>query len=644
MKHLIRYSIPTHNTRVLLSVLCFTALFTINIATQVNAAKSTADPQAAYLEVLTLLGETLYDLQEKDPTHEEFGGIRDPENGIYYTRAAEALYPFTVLYKLTDDKKWLDAAIHTGNWLISKQEETGEWVENPWEWTGTTADQLLMMAASWPTLIQYMSDDEKKAWKQSIQEAADYLVEKMSPDWASFNYVPTTAGCLAVVYENVTKDPAHLEKARILARQSVAKLDRNYFFEGEAARVHGVKYGVDLGYQIDMSLWGLTLYARTVGDKETEDIIRKSMENVLWFVYPDGAIDASWGARAYKWTSYGSKTADGCQVTFAMWADENPAYQTASLRNLEYLKHSIQEGLVGYGPHIWAMPGKLPNIYPTFARAKNIAMAIEYGRHQTGKTPPLPSESGDFVKHFPSVNVALVGTKNFMATISSYDYIDYTNWGDGKYTHFPRGGAMVNLWLKDHGFLTTSSQTRYSRGEPIHMPPIEEPIQPLTPRIEFENENGYFTNLYDSYADLEVLDSEGDIKKILVSGKLCDQNYHPGGVAYRILYEMSDMEVKKTVFLRYHDRFPQVRILEPIVKHDGVSVSQSKKDALMIKGNNRELKLSLDSGEATIQLGENADEFWYPFPGMRAIPVVMEVDTPKDSHFRTISYSYQLKE
>ncbi len=588
-----------------------------------------------------LLGETLYDLQEKNPESPDFGGVKDPENGIYYSRAAEALYPFAVIYKHTGDKKWLDAAINTTNWLISIQEPTGEWVENPWEWTGTTADQLLMMGLAWPILKPHIDKQVQQKWEDSMQAAADYLVEKMSPDWASFNYVPTTAGCLAVIYDNVTGDPSHLAKAKQLAAQSIAKFDRNHFFEGEAARVHGVKYGVDVSYQIEMSLWGLTMYARVTGDTAVEDEIRKSMENMLWFVYPNGAIDGSWCARAYKWTSYGTKTADGNQTSFSLWANEDPRYQTAAIRNAQYLKQSIKDGLIGYGPHIWAMPGKLPNIYPTFARAKNFAMAIEFGRHQQGPTPALPTESGDFLKHFPSVNVALVGSENFVATISAYDYIDYTNWGDGKYTHFPRGGAMVNLWLKDFGFVTTSSQTRYVRGEEIHMPPIDEPIQPLTPRIEFENETGYFTNLYDSYADLEIVD-DGPTKTIFVSGRLSDQNYHPGGVAYSILYKISNDRVTKQITIRYHDRFPNVRIIEPIVQHEGLKLLQSDTDTIIVDGAERDLQFTLQGDHVDLSVG-NPDHYWFPFPGMRAIPIIIEVETPKDGHLRTFSYSYVIK-
>ncbi len=617
----------------------FAACCTILLTNSASILAGQQDPRDAYKEVLTLLGESLYGLQEHDPDHPEFGGIRDPETDIYYTRAAEALYPFAVLYKHTGDEKWLSACINAGNWLITKQEETGEWVENPWEWTGTTADQLLMMAIAWPIIEDSLTKAEQQAWRDSMQAAADYLVEMMSPDWASFNYVPTSAGCMAAVYYNVTQDPAHLEKAHVLGRQSVAKLNRDYFFEGEAARVYGVKYGVDIGYQLDMSLWGLTMYARLTGNREVEDIIAKSMESSIWFVYPNGAIDGSWGSRGYKWTSYGSKTADGSQVTFSMWADKDPRYQTAALKNLEYLKLSIKDGLVGYGPHIWAMPGKLPNIYPTFARAKNLAMAIEFGRHQLGETPPLVTESGDFLQHFPSLNLAMVGTENFMATISAYDYVDFTDWGEGKYTHFPRGGAMCNLYVKDMGFLTTASQTHYSRGEPIHMPPVED-ILPLTPRIEFENENGYFTNLYDTYADLEIIEN-GPRKKIQVSGKLSDMKYYPGGVAYRILYDLGDRDVRKTISLRYHDRFPDVRILEPIVKHEGIRVTQKDTNTIHIDGA-RQLELTLDSGKANIALGDNADQFWYPFPGMRAIPIVMEVDTPEGEHFREITYTYHL--
>ena len=606
--------------------------------------KLVTEAEQSYLEVLTQLSESLLKQQNKDKTSSEYGGILDPENAIYYTRAAEAVYPFTVMYQYTSDKKYRSAALAVGEWLITKQEQNGAWIENPWTWTGTTADQLLMMAAAYPELKKHLDRKAQIRWEKSMHEAGLYLVDKMRPDWASINYVPTSAATMAMLWQNVAHDEIFLNKARELAWQTIAKMDEDQFIHGEAARVHGIKYGVDLGYQIDMSLWGLTMYARITGDVQVEDYVRKSLEKVIHFVYPNGMIDSSWGARSYKWTGYGTKTADGSQVLFSMFADQDPTYQTAALRNLAYLKSAIKEGLVGYGRDVWAFASETgrPNLYPTFARAKNLAMALEFGRHQPGPQVALPADSGDWVKYFETVKVGVIRKGDWMATFSAYDYHDYTNWGNGKYTHFPRGGALLNLHVDGLGMLTTASQTQYLRGEEIHMPPIEDTIRALTPRIEFVSENGYFTNLYETKAKMKIHEKPSTTE-IMTMGELSDQNYYPGGVAYRYQYTFTDHVLNKKITLRYHDRKPRIQIIEPIVTNEGVKIEQIDKQTVSISSSTRKVFFKLKSPMAQLEVGTDAEQYWYPFPGLRCYPIVLNVNIPVDGFEQQVEFEYSIE-
>ena len=597
--------------------------------------------EKAYFETLSLLSDSLLQQQNLDQDDPEFGGLLDPENNIYYTRAAEAVYPFTVMYRYTGDRKYLVAAIRVGDWLISKQEKTGEWIENPWEWAGTTADQLLMMAAAYPTLKEHLSPSSRGRWEMSMHAAGMYLVRNMSPDFASMNYVPTSAATLAMLWQNVANEDVFLDKARKLAWQTLAKMDEDQFIHGEAARVHDVKYGVDLGYQIDMSLWGLTLYARITNDEEAEEYARKSLAKVLHFVYPNGIIDSSWGARSYKWTGYGTKTADGSQVLFSMYAGEDSAYQTAALRNLDYLRSAIKEGLIGYGRDVWAFASETgkPNLYPTFARAKNLAMALEFGQHQAGGTRALPSDAGDWVEFFRTIKVAVIRKGDWMATISAYDYRDYTDWGKGKYTHFPRGGAMLNLWLDGFGMVTTASQTKYVRGEEMHMPPIEQDITALTPRIEYVDDRGYFTNLYETQAKIRI-DESDDAVRIETLGELSDAAYTPGGVAYRYNYTIDAKRVSKKITLRYHDRTPEVRIVEPIVLSEGVEFKKLDDRTVRITAPGRTVLFRMKEGAGKLEVGVDAEDYWFPFPGLRCYPLVVRLAPPDDDFQQVIEYAF----
>jgi hypothetical protein len=629
-----------------MKILIYFCILILASTSCVFAQKDQKSATQKYFETLEVLGKSLLSVQNQDKKSPDFGGLQDPETGIFYSRAAEAVFPFAVIWKATKDDKYLKASINLGNWLIRQQKPTGEWVENPWTWTGTTADQLMMMAGAYPILKPRLTDKEQVTWKKSISLAADYLVLKMSPDFASINYVPTTAGALAIAYQNIEKKEAWKTKAQLLAFQTRAKMDDDFFIEGEAARYHDNKYGVDLSYQTDMSLWGLALYARIFADKSAMDAVRSSLERIQYFVYPNGMIDGSWGARCYKWTGYGTKTADGCQILFSLFAQEDPVYQALALRNLEYLKTAIKDGFVGYGKHIWGMPNAKANLYPTFARAKNLAMAIEWGT-DSSENSIIPADHPHWLRYFPTLKVAVVRQNGWMATVSAYDYEDRDNWGKGKYHHNPRGGALCNVYLDDFGWLTTLSQTRYQRGEYVHMPEVKDSIQCLTPRIEYQDSRGYFTNLYDSKADIQVAESkisEGKMTaEVSVNGELCDSLNRPGGVAFGYEYIFGEKSLQKNLKLRYHGRNPEIKIIEPIVLESGVKVEKMDGKTVKISSSKKTLYFKVKSENVILKVGENAENFWFPFPGLRCYPIVLEINPPVNDFSHQINFTYEIE-
>ena len=92
-----------------------------------------------------------------------------------------------------------------------------------------------------------------------------------------------------------------------------------------------------------------------------------------------------------------------------------------------------------------------PCIYPTFTKAKNLALAYALETKQSRILVKLPTEATGWVKHFKTVDVSLLRTANFMATITSYGYKDYKAGAKSKYMYRPAGGAISCLWVKDHG-------------------------------------------------------------------------------------------------------------------------------------------------------------------------------------------------
>jgi len=364
----------------------------------------------------------------------------------------------------------------------------------------------------------------------------------------------------------------------------------------------------------------------------------------LPFVYPNGAIDGSWGSRCYKWTTFGSKTADGCQILFSLYAAEDPRYVTAAMSNLRYLRGMIKDGKIGNGPDFWRLfPGQLCN-YPTFARAKNLALAYVYGIQTPAHAPPLPSEEIGWVRYYPTVQVALARSKNFMLTVSAYGYKDLTRGNGGQYNQHPTGGSACNIWVRDHGFLQTSSQTTYVRGESVHMPAVEDTVICLTPRIEYRDSTGAFTNLRDFEARITARAGRDTTAIISTVGELKDDNWHPGGVGYTLSHLVFDTAIEKKVLLRFHDRCPVVRIIEPVVEQEGMRFEYVHPRKVIVRGATKTFSIEILEGDFSITRGERASRYLFPFPAMACHPLVITVPPPREGFVQEVRYRITLEE
>ncbi len=607
--------------------------------------------KSAFRETLFTLDSTLLTLQVTHTGDETYGALWCPLCQLYHTRAAEAVYPFAFQFSLNGDTNFCRAAIRLGNWLIRQQESDGSWKETPEEWTGTTTDQLLAMAQAFPLLEEYLTGPEKEQWMGSMKAAGDYLAEVMDPAFASINYVATTAATMAVL-NRLIPDTVYGSKAHEMAHRVVAMMDPDHFITGEGGRVNGVKYGVDLTYNMEMSLWGLALYARISGDDFVWEQVRESLERHLWFINPDGSLDGSWGIRSNKWTCFGGATSDGSQVLFSLFAGTDPVCRTAALRNLDYLQQCMAGGFLGYGPLHREALSFPPCIYPTFARAKNLAMAHALCTSDQGAAPPLPADLTG-MEHFPTLDVTRVRTGNFMATVTAYTYKDPKG-ALSKYMFRPAGGAISSLWLKGYGFLTASSQTEYHRWEPMSFPVMEENLRPLTPRIEYgtrvsdSRKEGdthpaehYFTNLFEFDATTTRQEMEGKFV-ITATGRLKNRNQADGGVDYRYRYLFGDSLVEKGVTLRFHARRDTVRIIEPVITYPGTVVVQEDDRTVAIRQGETRVTFRLISGNATLSTGIDQSQYRSVYPALTACPIVMTA-VPGENDTEEIVFNYTVE-
>jgi hypothetical protein len=554
----------------------------------------------------------------------------NPENHPIHSRAAEAVYPFAIAFKLTGKVQYRDAAIKLGNWLITIQESSGKkaggWSEN-WPdpeqkgWYGTTTDQLISLAGAYPILKPFLSCGEIEKWNRAMVNAADFIVKNF-PIGGNINYSATGAATLLFTYK-IADNPKTiwlLKADSLMTINTLKYIDNQYFLSGEGN-------GVDEGYNIAQSIGYIALYAIWKNDARIRQIATNLLKTHALFVYPNGSVDNSWGTRSFKWSyESGTKTAPGVYFSFALLADKDSEFETTGLKCLEYLNSQrLPDGWISYGPassnHATSNP---PCNYSTFARAQSIALAIEYGTKPQNKAAS-PSQKGNWYKFFPELNLAVIRSGNMMATVSAY----------GQISRYPReavcrGGSITNLWYDGfgkNGFLQSSSSSSYKRIEALHMP-VENDLLPLTPRIEFTNDSIYFSNLFEDSASMHVL-KESDNIKVVTTGRMMSLKGVKSQVSYSLTNRFYDSYLIKEITVGGEGQ--KFSIVEPVVRGRGTTFQLTNDSTVVIAtaspNADWEMKVINSTTPYKITLGTDANKYWSPFPGVEAYPVTISFST-----------------
>ena len=573
--------------------------------------------------MLSRLNAAVMAYQQTDPGDPDCGGIRCPGCGLYHTRAAEAVFPLAYEYSLTGKEERLQQALAVADWLFRQQRSDGAWEETPETWTGTTTDQLLMLLLAYPIVRPHLDRKARKTWLTVMERAADYLEGFMDNHNASINYCSTTTATLAEAYLRFGK-PSYRAKAMALAHMVVAKMNAESFIEGEGERVGNYRYGVDIGYNMEMSLWGLARYAQLTGDSGVLASVERSAAQHLAFIYPDGMLDGSAGTRSNKWTVYGSGTSDGCHPLFALLSEGHPEYITAAVRNIGRMSYCFSDcGLLGQGPDFdGAMPGKNPCIYPTFTKAKSMAMAHSWVAADTEDLVPLPCDR-DCLTHFPSLDIAVIRRGPFCATVTAYGYKSHKG-TSSKNMFRPTGGAMSALWVEGFGLLQASSQTEYHRWEPMSFPEMGD-VTPLTPRLELRTEEGYWSNLFEFDARFDVGEVAGGVH-CRAEGMLKDREQRSCGIPYKLHYRISDGSLVKEYTIGGDT---PARIVEPLLYDEGTVIEQSDPRTVTVSG--ADVSVRIHSPSAALSLDrEGAASCRQVYPALRALPLVIGI-TPGET-------------
>jgi len=575
-----------------------------------------------YLKTLYQLSDLLLTTQITKTTDPAYGALvspsTNPDKNPIHSRGAEAVYPFAVAFKHSQNAKYADAAVLLGNWLTTIQNAAGGWIEE-WPstggWDGTTADQLISMAGAYTILKARLTTQENARWVDSITKSADFVQATFPRN--NINYTPTGAVALVMASKAVPAPKASwLTKAASLMDTTLQSINTDNFITGEGS-------GVDLGYNIAQSIGYIAMYGLILPSATHVDRAASLLKTHEYFMYPNGAIDNSWGTRTYKWTlESGTKTAPGVYFSFALLADKDPTFQRGAQLALAFLRDQSEnaKGWVAYGPHASRhATSDPPSNYSTFARAQSIATAIELGPSAVA-TAPIWADGKNWFKYFPTVSTGVLRTDKIMATLSAYGQI-------GTYARetLVRGGSVSALWFEGYGptgFLQVSSQTVYTRVEALHMP-IEAALLPLTPRIE-TTAGTYYTNVYDDKATLSMSAST-DGTDAVATGALKSIAGAASGTTFTWSYQFGKDSYTKEVTV---SSGTNVRIVEPFVDNTGNQYELQGTDTFRITtvgGGVWQVKVVSSTGPYELVAGEDRAKYWSPFPGLDCYPLAIKL-------------------
>ena len=465
-----------------------------------------------------------------------------PACGMVHGRCFEAAYPLLCLAEQTGESRYLSTAIELQRWGERMSRPDGSWVnDEKSEWKGTTVFATIALGEALRHHGKLLDAETRRAWTDRLRRAADFLMNFREIRHKLINYPVSCAAALAVA-DHVLKDERYRERAGELARIGVEHITGEGLLYGESDPPEEISpkgcRAVDVLYNVEETLGNLALCADLAGEEGIAEATADSLRTHLEFMLPDGAWDDSFGTRNFKWTYWGSRTTDGCQVAMALLADRDERFAEAAWRNLQLLAACTRGGLLYGGPHL-AGHGEQACIHHTFTHAKALAIAID--RRGAGWRPvrrvALPRDSAAGLRHFGGIATSLAGIGPWRATVTDYDLI-----------HGPHvtGGTLCLLYHTAMGPVIAAGPTEFRFIEPNNMQPVRDgSYSPLGPRIEVHIAGRTYASCTDPTAHLEG-HAEADRLLFRAAGRLTASDYRglpAGDCRFRLAYELTEKHV-----------------------------------------------------------------------------------------------------
>ena len=473
-----------------------------------------------------------------DPAHPSTdGAILCPACMHIHGRCHEAVYPLLAMADYSGETQYLAAARKLFRWSSCMLCDDGSmYNDSQSAWNGTTVFSAISLVKALQYHGQLLTAEERKAWEDRLFGMAGWLLEGISPEKKNnINYIAANAAAMALTGHYFSQD-AMLEQARQLADFTCRCITGQglVFGEGSLERNATPRGGcaVDIGYNVEETLPSLFEYARAMRDEHVMSVVQKAAKAHLDLMLPDGAWDNSFGSRNFKWTYWGSRTADGCQALLNALGKNDPVFAEAAYRNLQ-LYRRCTDGLLYGGPH-YRRHGEPACVHHAFCHAKVLAQALDEGITEFEHTA-LPSDNPEPLKVYPETGTYRLSRGNWRMTVCAGDF-PYMKGGHAS------GGAVTMLWHRTYGPVFAAANTDFSLREPLNQQLTRQKKQhgSLCPRLERKENGTAWSQVYDPGAAVSA-ESFDDRTVVHVSGTLCDISHQPSpaGETFTLEYTLT---------------------------------------------------------------------------------------------------------
>ena len=498
------------------------------------------------------------------------GGILCPACKMIHGRCHEAAYPLLAAARRTGEKKYLDAARKLFAWGGNMLCPDGA-VRNDAksDWKGVTAFAAIALHDALFFHGGLLGDAERGQWEARLADMGRWLYKSLTVGARAYiNYYAANACAMALLGRYFDID-AYRAAARELADYCFAHRSGSGLLYGEGSphdtRTPKGCLAIDFGYNAEESLPCLCRYADTADDADAMEKCRRMYDSQLVWMLPDGAWDDSMGTRSFKWSYWGSRTADGCQDALFRLGRKDPVFAEAAWRNFELLRRCTHGGLLAGGSD-YAENGEEICVHHTFCHAKTLAASLDAGTYAFLRTA-LPAQTIAPLLQYEETDTYRISDGEWIADITAYD-ARYKRGG-----HIS-GGSVSLLWHRRCGAAVAAGMAAFSLFEPFNqqIPRDPDTHRSPCPRIEADIGGKTFAQHFDYAASMRAETEDGAVK-ISVRASLCDIDGVPlpedGGCLLTYILCGGSFRIKGSVAPA---RARQSRYILPIVS-DSVAVS-----------------------------------------------------------------------